>query len=163
MPTEQLLASISSAASAASGGQYRKVVDAEFQEDEAGAPEPVELFYVPATSRKRSSGHWEIRLQGRTGTLLESLRGDALLPQDLGPAFKVVDTRTRDARRFTHQPLAQLVSEVVDDFEQDQQDQPSQGGVDNIQDHRAITSVIRRWHVSRFNWVVAAAGLCQVW
>ena len=33
------------------------------------------------------------------------------------------------------------------------------GGVDNIQDHRAITSVIRRWHVSRFNWVVAAAGL----
>lgn len=135
---------------------YRKVVDAEFQdEEETKAADLFELSYVPPSRKGRKhAGRWEIRAPGAESPL-ESIAGDAVLPQDLGNSFAVVDTRTRDPQRLTHQPLAQLVSDIVDDFEQDQQDQPSQGGVDNIQDMRAITSVIRWWHVSRFNWVVA--------
>eukprot|EP00931_Biecheleriopsis_adriatica_P003818 TRINITY_DN105579_c0_g1_i1.p1 TRINITY_DN105579_c0_g1~~TRINITY_DN105579_c0_g1_i1.p1 ORF type:complete len:812 (-),score=181.86 TRINITY_DN105579_c0_g1_i1:125-2527(-) len=128
-------------------------------EDEDSSSKLAELFHVASSGRGKNmqNARWEVRDTNQKGPLLESFDGDAALPQELpGNFFQVMDTRSRDPIRRTHDPLRRRVADVVEDFEPGQEDQPTR--IDNIQNARAVTSVIRWWHVARFNWAVCIRG-----
>lgn len=99
------------------------------------------------------AGRWELR----RGDWLVRLLGDGATfqPQELvNSGVEVLDSRARDPRRSTHDTVPRCVQDVVEDFTSGQDDQVADSGRDNIQEARAITSVVRWWHLTRYNWVV---------
>lgn len=134
---------------------YRRQEQEACLENDRESQDTTICFETGQTSKRRhstgaqSTSGWVVRCEGTSGTILREL-GDAVLPDGLADV-EVVDTRARDPQKHTHDPVTRAAADVVEDF--CEEDQPTDG-VDNIQDARAVTSVVRKWHVSRFNWAV---------